>query len=75
MSDLGNLLADAVRGPYAAAQKGTHGYVAGGYDATVPGYIDTIQQLTFPGDSMATLVPTLPAATGFGASFACDSGL
>ena len=74
-TNLGDLLASPARhSTAAAAQKGTHGYVAGGH-ASGSGAQDVIEKLLFSDDSMASLGTGLPAANRGMASFACDAGL
>jgi len=75
-TNLGNLLASPARySTGAAAQKGTHAYVAGGNAPGGPGAQDVIEKLSFGDDSMASLGTGLPAANRGMASFACDAGL
>ena len=74
-TNLGDLLASPARHSTAsAAQKGTHGYVAGG-SAAGTGNLDVIEKLSFGDDSMASLGTGLPAAKSGSASFASDAGL
>ena len=74
-SNLGDLLSSQARYlSRSAGQKGTHGYVAGGYVAGV-GAIDVIEKLLFADDSMGSLGTGLPVANRSSAAFASDAGL
>jgi hypothetical protein len=74
-TNLGDLLASPARyATAAAAQKGTHGYVAGGH-AAGSGNQDVIEKLLFSDDSMSSLGTGLPIAKNSMASFASDGSL